>query len=139
VSACAGCGGPLTGQQRKWCSPECSKTSAREQRLAAIFNITPAEYDLILAEQGGGCAVCEKKPVGKFFPVDHDHRSSLLRGVLCAHCNLRVIGRHTDPHLLRRAADYLADPPARRALGRDVIAPGRPKRKRRSRRKKAAA
>jgi hypothetical protein len=43
--SCAGCGGPLTGQQRKWCSPECQRDAARAARLQLTFNITVEEYD----------------------------------------------------------------------------------------------
>jgi hypothetical protein len=135
------CGNELTGKQRRWCSDTCSKDGARAARLRAIFDISPEDYDAILAEQGGVCAVCGREPTTVFFPVDHSHRTGLVRGVICSYCNLRVVAKHTDPHLLQRAADYLRDPPARRALGRDVVAPGRPKKKRKprtTRRKKAA-
>ena len=138
---CRGCGGELSGRQRAWCSEQCSKAGARTTRLGAVFALTPEDYDRILAEQDGKCAVCQKAMTEKFFPVDHSHRTGLVRGILCPYCNLRVVAKHTDPTLLQRAADYLADPPARRALGRDVVAPGRPKKKRKprtSRRKKAA-
>lgn len=132
------CGHDLTGAQRRWCSADCQKTAARAARLRAHFDLTPADYDLILAVQGGVCAVCGKAPGDKFFPIDHDHRTKYVRGVICGFCNLRIVAKHTDPRLLRRAAEYLADPPARRALGRDVVAPGRPRKRRRPRRKKAA-
>lgn len=138
MADCEHCGSALTGKQRRWCKTECQKAGARNLRLAAIFNLTPAEYADILEAQGGGCAVCGRKPGDVQLPVDHDHRSGFVRGILCTFCNLRVVAKHTDPKLLYRAAEYLENPPARRALGRDVVAPGRPKKKRRSRRKKAS-
>ena len=130
------CGTQLTGRQRTWCSPDCQKANAREQRLAAIFNLTPDEYDLILQEQGGGCGICGREPtVGKRHAVDHDHKTGYVRGLLCYPCNKRVVGARTADILVKTAA-YVTDPPARRALGRDVVAPGRPKKKRTRRRKK---
>jgi len=134
---CAGCGTPLTGKRRKWCSDTCQKEAARAARLRTIFNITPDEYDLILEYQGGVCAICKRPPKpGKRLAVDHDHQTGYVRGLLCYPCNKRVLGARTAAVLIATAA-YVSNPPAREALGRDVVAPGRPK-KRRNRRKKAA-
>lgn len=131
---CAGCTTPLTGQQRKWCSPDCQKAGARAVRLAAIFNITPDEYDLILDFQNGKCAICARPPKpGKRLAVDHDHKTGFIRGLLCFMCNKRVLGARTA-EVLVKTANYVTDPPARRALGRDVVAPGRPTKKRRRKR-----
>lgn len=137
---CFGCGAELVGKQRKWCSAECQLAEARRVRLAAVFNITPTEYDAILIHQGGGCGICGKPPKrGKRLAVDHDHQSGLVRGLLCFYCNKRVLGARSAAVLLLTAA-YVADPPALRVIGAR-IAPGRPKKARKSRqkrRKKAA-
>lgn len=134
---CAGCGNDLVGQQRKWCSDTCSKAAARATRLKSIFDITPEEYDQILAYQGGVCAICKKPPKpGKRLAVDHDHQTGFIRGLLCFYDNRRVLGARSADVLIKTAA-YVTDPPARRALGRDVVAPGRPPKKRKPRRKKA--
>lgn len=139
---CAGCGGELTGRQRRWCSDTCSRDGARAARLRAIFDISPEEYDQILDYQDGKCAICKKPPKpGKRLAVDHDHETGFIRGLLCFYDNKRVLGARTADVLIRTAA-YVSDPPARRALGRDVVAPGRPRKKRKprtTRRKKAAA
>lgn len=78
------CGNALTGRQRRYCSEQCQKDEARRVRLDTQFSITPEEYDLILAEQGGVCAVCKKPPKeNKRLAIDHSHRSGLVRGLLC--------------------------------------------------------
>lgn len=83
--------------------------------MRRTYNLTEAQYLIILAAQGGACAVClELPPEGKWLPVDHDHVSGLVRGLLCAYCNLRIVGRHRAGVKLRRAADYLESPPAER-------------------------
>jgi hypothetical protein len=108
--------------------------------LAAVFNITPEEYDAILAEQDGGCGICGRPPrPGKRLAVDHDHKTGILRGLLCYVCNRRVISARSA-EILIRAARYVQDPPALRAIG-TRIAPGRPKkaRKRTAKRRKRAA
>lgn len=134
------CGHALVGRQLVWCSDECSKKAAREALLEKRFTLTPAEYDAILQEQGGICPICTKAPKGKHYPVDHDHKTGLVRGIPCSNCNLRFIGRHTGAtaQMFRNAAEYLENPPARRIIG-DRIAPGRPRAKRKIRRRKAVA
>jgi hypothetical protein len=42
--------------------------------------------------------------------VDHNHQTGQIRGLLCNHCNHRLLGRHTDPTLLRKMAVYLETP-----------------------------
>jgi hypothetical protein len=135
---CAGCGGELTGQQRKWCSDTCSRAAARAGRLAAIFNLTVDEYDVILAHQGGRCAICGRPPkADKRLAVDHDHQTGYVRGLLCFLCNRRVLGARSATVLVK-TAEYVTNPPARAALGRDVIAPGRPAKVRRARKRRPA-
>jgi len=52
---------------------------------------------------------------------------------LCPYDNTYVVGRLRDHKRAQALADYLRDPPARRALGRVVIAPGRKRIRRRRR------
>lgn len=126
----------MTGRQRKWCSTTCQQDAARAARLAAHFNITVDEYDAILQYQNGVCAVCKKPPkAGKRLAVDHDHQTGYVRGLLCFYDNKRVLGARTAAAIIA-LAEYVTHPPAREALGRDVVAPGRPAKKRRKRRVK---
>lgn len=55
------------------------------------------------------CALCHRgeEEFKTRLAVDHDHVSGVIRGLLCAYCNHRVIGRHRDGDLLRRMADYV--------------------------------
>lgn len=103
----------------------------RDAYLRRTYGVTEAEYALVLAAQGGRCAICRRKPaVGKNLHVDHDHRTGIVRGVLCVTCNHDLLGRRDkDPELFRRAAAYLEDPPAPHALGRRQAAPRRRRRK----------
>jgi hypothetical protein len=90
----------------------------------------------MLADQAGHCAICPREPTTKRLHVDHDHKSGLVRGLLCWRCNRKLLPPSgDDPDLFDNAADYLRDPPAVRTIGR-VIAPEKPKRKRRKRAKK---
>ena len=110
----------------------------RDLRLQRLYGITAAQYDALLAYQGGVCAVCDKPPGKTRLNVDHDHKTGLVRGLLCWQCNRRVIADHRDPDgtfLLRQAAQYLEVPPAVDLFGEVFGRTGRVtnKRKRRKR------
>lgn len=102
----------------------------RSAYLLARYNITLAEYDEILDYQGGVCAVCLNPPKGdRVLHVDHDHRSGLVRGLLCWPCNGHVVARHRSGVLLRAAAEYLDNPPARVIVGDRTVPPRKPKKR----------
>jgi Recombination endonuclease VII len=82
----------------------------------AVYGLTPASYDELLAVQGGGCAICGKPPAeGKHLHVDHDHKTAQVRGLLCRSCNRAIGFLEDDRELIERAADYVAGtlPPLR--------------------------
>lgn len=119
---CAWCGAsyqPKTRRVSLYCSSECKAAERREtgaqraQHLLRKYGITPDDYDRMLAEQGGGCAICGAAPTEQkakyrtFLHVDHCHDTGAVRGLLCGEHNL-LIGRfNDDPALLRKAADYI--------------------------------
>lgn len=80
------------------------------------FNITGAEADALLAEQGGGCAICGEPPSRRALDIDHDHSccdgnfscGKCIRGLLCSDCNMGIgkLGDR-DPERLLAAAGYL--------------------------------
>jgi hypothetical protein len=71
------------------------------------LGLTQADYDRLLAAQGGVCAICERPPKTRRLHVDHDHKSGKVRGLLCFTCNRYVLGKYATPAKLRAAADYL--------------------------------
>lgn len=82
---------------------------AAGRHLERAYGISIADYERMLAAQGGGCAICRKPPrsEGMRFAVDHDHDTGRIRGLLCHPCNggLGVFGDSIDG--LRRALNYL--------------------------------
>lgn len=56
------------------------------------FKLSYEEYEKILAEQGGACAICRSSSPGNpriaFFVVDHCHETGKIRGLLCHPCNV---------------------------------------------------
>jgi len=84
------------------------------------YGIEWEQYEKMLAEQGGVCAICQRPPTGRGtsgqrLHVDHDHSccpgnrscGKCVRALLCTNCN-RGIGYFQDnPALLRVAINYL--------------------------------
>jgi hypothetical protein len=90
-------------------------------KLWRVFNLTPDEQLAILHAQGDKCAVCQKPiQLGTAGTnTDHDHKTGLVRGLLCHLCN-RALGLFRDNiELLRAAIAFLEAPPACRALGEE--------------------
>lgn len=83
-----------------------------ERRLRRKYGLTLADYEEMLAGQGGVCAICgTDDPGGRHgrFNIDHDHASGEVRGLLCTSCN-HGLGKFQDsPDLLEEAAAYLRD------------------------------
>ncbi len=83
--------------------------TTRRRNLLARFGLDEAEYDRLLAEQGGGCAICGTKPKKyKHLPVDHDHVTGEVRWILCDSCNTALGGFKDRVDLLEIAIEYLA-------------------------------
>lgn len=88
---------------------ELRKLQARARRLKSVYGITLEQYNDLLLKQNNSCAIC-LRPADSFdinLAVDHDHKSMLIRGLLCTNCNHRLVARHRDGELLRRIADYV--------------------------------
>lgn len=97
--------------------PETSAERARRSRLKRLFNITPEEYDAILELQDGVCDICKRPPGKTRLAVDHDHKTGLVRGLVCWQCNSALAKLADDVHRAYRAWQYLLVPPATVALG----------------------
>jgi hypothetical protein len=121
--ACTHCGKtyqPKTRRVSEYCSRSCKDkehtASGRERdaHLRRKYGIGAADYDRLLAEQGGGCALCGRKPeeltagrYRKHLHVDHCHDTGRVRGLLCPEHNL-LLGRFGDsPEMFRRVLAYL--------------------------------
>lgn len=61
----------------------------REQRFRKQYGISTRNYERMLLLQGGGCAICRRKPNAKArtLAVDHCHKTGDVRGLLCYACN----------------------------------------------------
>jgi hypothetical protein len=91
----------------------CTKQYQHEHRLKTVFGIDSIEYHRMLQIQDYRCAICRNKPQSRRLAVDHCHKTGIIRGLLCTHCNHKLLGAaHDSIELLERAICYLESPPA---------------------------
>lgn len=108
-------------QRRRRTRPEV-KARERAGHLRRKFGITAEDYDRLLAEQDGRCAICRRKPNSRIsLHVDHEHRTKRVRGLLCFRCNNALGDFGDDAALLVTAIDYLM-PPATASTRRRIDA-----------------
>jgi hypothetical protein len=83
--------------------------------LKRDYGLSLEAYSSMLVKQNGLCAICGT-PNGsersnnngrKVLAVDHDHKTGVVRGLLCSLCNQALGLLLEDPELFRKAAEYL--------------------------------
>jgi len=70
--------------------PELYARRHRKYCLKQNYNITEEDYNKMLDNQNGCCAICgTNTPTGKWkvFAVDHNHTTDTIRDLLCNECN----------------------------------------------------
>lgn len=114
---CASCMIAIAAENRR-VDPRLARSHALKRR----YKLTLEEYEQMLAEQGGVCAICGTDdpcgpPNAPFFAVDHDHAccssgskktcGRCVRGLLCFRCNCGIGSLDDDVAVLRSAIAYL--------------------------------
>lgn len=91
-----------TGQFRK--PPE----EPHDYYVRFYYGITGDEYNAMLAQQNGCCAICQTPPTeSRRLCVDHCHTTGAVRGLLCDRCNVGIGKFNDDPALVAVALEYL--------------------------------
>jgi hypothetical protein len=78
--------------------------------LRSKYGIDLEDYSSMLAAQNGACAICGTATPdgrGRFFHVDHCHRSGKVRGLLCTKCNQGIGMFKENPETLLAAIRYV--------------------------------
>jgi hypothetical protein len=102
---CEHCGAAYTptSVRQRWCQTCCPSKGARERMRR--YGISHEQYEEMVKRQAGRCPICATMPIK--FMVDHDHRTGVVRGLLCTTCNAHL---HTIENHLQAALRYLGVP-----------------------------
>jgi hypothetical protein len=133
---CVDCQAEGITSKRKtpWPGPRCAthhrakkrqrSTGSWAARILDTYGITDEEYWAIYEFQGGRCYICQRaNGTKKRLSVDHDHKTGIVRGLLCTMCNKYTLGWARDCiEFFKRAIEYLTNPPAVQVIG-ERIAP----------------
>lgn len=107
----------VTSGLRRQCK-DCERERYHKDGLGfAKFGLTEKDYELLLEQQNGVCAICKEPPQeGKRLHVDHDHSccpgrrktcGNCNRGLLCFNCNSGIGSLRDDYNIVFEAASYL--------------------------------
>ena len=109
VSQCMDCKVAYNKEYRQKNKDKVSEIE-RKSKMKKTYGIAIEDYDRMLKEQGGGCAICNSivpSERTKYFTVDHCHETGKVRGLLCVKCN-RGLGLFNDQiQRIQNAAEYL--------------------------------
>ena len=88
----------------------CSLCKSHINALSRHYNMTIYEYDEMLREQNGCCAICCTQQPDRQkarFCVDHDHKTGKVRGLLCNKCNALLGHANDNVQILENAIFYI--------------------------------
>jgi Autographiviridae endonuclease VII len=85
----------------------------RRQKYSSLkhkYGITESEFNTLLIQQNGECAICGGGPSSKCIDlfVDHCHATGKIRGLLCRNCNMALGFLQDSRKLLKKADRYLS-------------------------------
>lgn len=81
---------------------------SNRKRQLARYGLTVEDYDEMLRQQEGACAICKEPPSeGWKLAVDHDHKTGKVRGLLCLGCNVTVGYLEENPIRIQGCQAYL--------------------------------
>lgn len=85
-----------------------SYLTRKKEWLKSLYGMTLEDYDNMLNEQNGVCAICfQPCKSKKGLAVDHNHETGKVRGLLCANCNGAIGMLQEDPAIIDRAKEYI--------------------------------
>lgn len=94
-------------KQKAWRESEGGRAH-KWRRTLGKYNLTQPVFDAMFTAQNGQCAGCLSVLVpGPDMHIDHCHESKVVRGLLCASCNLALGKVGDNATTLRRLASYL--------------------------------
>ena len=96
---------------RKYREQLAGKKENSKQYCESWRQYFPDTFQKLLDIQQNNCVVCGKSLKDHKIHVDHDHKTGLVRGLLCWRCNrYRVAQNRSDD--IKQVYEYLLNPPA---------------------------
>lgn len=71
------------------------------------FGMIAKDFNSLVNKQKGICPICENLLEYGNQVIDHDHKTQVIRGVLCRRCNTLLGLCRDDPQVLLRGVKYL--------------------------------
>jgi hypothetical protein len=101
---------------------DCWYVKGNTSYLKKEYGLTVDEFHLLLDAQGGCCVICRRPPKKNRFNIDHCHKTHRIRALLCVNCNTNLLPLiEAHPDWVKRAFDYLENPPAFEVIGKRQV------------------
>lgn len=84
---------------------ERAAATQRRNKLKREYGLTLEQFEAMLTAQSGRCAICKVEMTEPH--VDHDHKTGLIRGLLCMPCNSALGMFRDSTESLAAAIAYL--------------------------------
>ena len=75
-------------------------------RIRKRYDLSLEQYDAFRESQKNCCAICGEK---NRLIVDHNHKTTMLRGLLCTHCNSMIGFARENIAVLEKAIIYIRE------------------------------
>ena len=81
---------------------------SRKTHIMRKFNMTIEQYDKMLKNQNGVCAICKDScSTGNNLAIDHNHTTGKVRALLCKNCNTAIGLMKEDVERMLSAIEYI--------------------------------
>lgn len=90
-------------------NPEKRREYVRASMAKQRYGVTRQHFQAMMDAQSGRCAICsiEREKLSKNLSIDHDHKTGVVRGLVCQPCNLILGYSADDIEVLKSAIAYL--------------------------------
>ena len=92
----------------KYGQSDVGRKKEKNARYLREYGITLEDKERMIQENGSICPICKTSDPGRFWTVDHCHRTGKIRGILCDKCNKMLGLANDDMVRLISAAHYLS-------------------------------
>lgn len=107
-SKCKSCKNKLAAVYWKTKMSQLSKDERKQHnklKWYKRYGIAFEDYQSMVKQQDGACRICATTP--SKLHLDHSHETNLIRGLLCANCNMGLGLFYDSPLILSKAIEYL--------------------------------